>query len=818
MSGLGIAASNVAAAVQGSQMNPGPASFYIADVLMYIPGKNLYVLLPKLQSPGIPRVTSASGPVTSGGVDTGCCSIYPTGSRVVVQTEAARANNADNIDSIVAAVPDATDADDFETPIICRDGAFSSALDELKNGLVDSIQLANLAPRKTSGLPGDILPGDTCVNSPLGNKLLIGKLLVRLGVSDQVCTMYDALLKKNSSRGNLIETVTPVSLGLTGADMDRRLAWEVNGNTREELFYDKAAKKLSYRRFRLNSMLAGGDHKHTVMPNDGGGVPVFAENNRDDGSSVRMSASGLSMVKTPDIPVIYPKELAGQLTSAPERPLIKGMGFGEGVTAEKVLRDAPLNFEASIAANARGKTYPGSLASPDAFGTSFEESAPVKVTDNTGSRRSIPAAGNEQQYPLPDIMKLTDPATGEEYTYYKSTANIEILPDGSLSLFDGYGSEIRLSRGNIIISSALDTFFRPGRDLVGLSGRHIAMLAQDTTTIHSSTSDVFIKAEKGVSVLAGNGGDGALLLESRSESSGGVVIRSKTNLSVSGLNVHLGVSGGTTGAATGVDRSASGTLVIDAGGGSLSVSGKDIIESAERISLVAVDRGGGSVVQLTPSSVLSSGRTVAMSAGRVVVAPMVKEADATLPGPVGLDTYGNIGFTGDRTEVTVAGGIELSGGMRVGESVHADTVYGRSAAFSNASDKSGLKGSVTAPRISPPAGPTASLASAKTHFEAANLNQWNDGYIVGTEFAYPSSQELGIEPEAYELPGMRWQEMIEGADTWNDSGVTGQSSRTVTMPYPGEAAWKKGKVSRSRFAEAVSLLTGYVVNRKRSKQ
>ena len=77
-----------------------------------------------------------------------------------------------------------------------------------------------------------------------------------------------------------------------------------------------------------------------------------------------------------------------------------------------------------------------------------------------------------EAYPPPESVELTDRVTGKVTRYYATSSFITQEPDGSICLCDGYGSEIRMSRGAIHISPALDLHLRPGRDLSAMAGRH----------------------------------------------------------------------------------------------------------------------------------------------------------------------------------------------------------------------------------------------------------------------------------------------------------------------------------------------------------
>ena len=105
----------------------------------------------------------------------------------------------------------------------------------------------------------------------------------------------------------------------------------------------------------------------------------------------------------------------------------------------------------------------------------------------------------------------------ESAKYYLSRSFIDLMPDGSVVLGDGYGSTILMSQGHIFLNALGDVFLNPGRNLVSMAGSDVVMRAGKSVDISAAKRDVRIKAEKNLHMLAGNSGTGGLLLESRSK-------------------------------------------------------------------------------------------------------------------------------------------------------------------------------------------------------------------------------------------------------------------------------------------------------------
>jgi hypothetical protein len=100
--------------------------------------------------------------------------------------------------------------------------------------------------------------------------------------------------------------------------------------------------------------------------------------------------------------------------------------------------------------------------------------------------------------------------------YYWSRSCLNMLPDGSVLIEDGYGSSIFMTGGNILMSGAGDVWIKPGRSVVVWAPDDAVIRAGSSVDITSSNADVRIKAERNLHMLAGNSGImGGVLIESR---------------------------------------------------------------------------------------------------------------------------------------------------------------------------------------------------------------------------------------------------------------------------------------------------------------
>lgn len=169
--------------------------------------------------------------------------------------------------------------------------------------------------------------------------------------------------------------------------------------------------------------------------------------------------------------------------------------------------------------------------------------------------------------PAPEKLKVDH---RQEANYHPTLSFVSILRDGTVVIAGPAGEEIRMGGGSIEISCPGDIQLRPGRSLVTLAGRDAIIRANGSAEISASTEDVRIKAERNMQVLAGNSGQGGLLLESKGVYldqdftnpgtevvSNGVIIKSPSYISCLSTNIYMK-------AGAGVDY---GTITIDAAEG-----------------------------------------------------------------------------------------------------------------------------------------------------------------------------------------------------------------------------------------------------------
>lgn len=210
------------------------------------------------------------------------------------------------------------------------------------------------------------------------------------------------------------------------------------------------------------------------------------------------------------------------------------------------------------------------------WGTSDEAGSPLRRGDYASFQPSINFTALATKQYLEPPAAITPGTIDHRYDdnpegvggYYPNESSIDLLEDGGVVIADGFGSEIRMTGGQIFLSAPGDIWLKSGRNTNVWSGQDTIVKAKNSIDITASDKDVRIKSEKNMQLLAGNAGIGGLLLESRGVEqyefapklgedvlSGGVVIKSsKAPAVVLGPSVYL---------RAGLDETALGDITID---------------------------------------------------------------------------------------------------------------------------------------------------------------------------------------------------------------------------------------------------------------
>jgi hypothetical protein len=119
----------------------------------------------------------------------------------------------------------------------------------------------------------------------------------------------------------------------------------------------------------------------------------------------------------------------------------------------------------------------------------------------------------------PEASKLEIDHRYGDVDYFRTISYINMLDDGSVLIGDGYGAQIVMSGGQIRLEAPGEIMLQPGTRVVTLCDEfHVR--AKSNIELSSSTKDVRIKAEVNMQLLSGNGGEGGMLIENKSDGRG----------------------------------------------------------------------------------------------------------------------------------------------------------------------------------------------------------------------------------------------------------------------------------------------------------
>ena len=424
-----------------------------------------------------------------------------------------------------------------------------------------------------------------------------------------------------------------------------------------------------------------------------------------------------------------------------------------------------------------------------------------------------PLPEDKPEYPVtnePKIISKDDNITGEQRVPL-TEAMFKVLDDGTIILSDGYGAEIRLSRGGITITCPGDLRILPGRDFIEMTPRNRVINAGKDLYIQSANGSLYCKAERNASILSGNGADGGLLLlENRSKHAmsnntwlkatdsevppinHGIIIKANKSLATVAEDVYLGIYDTEDSSDAGLKRKKAGRIVVDSAGGLLSLLGSECYAKFTN----SVFMGAGSGARVSVLSVTNSGLAcyTAGLLGIIANSITVGGGRGSIPVPELTATgivNNNIPLTAGSASVKLDGSLACTKGVTVNGTVHASAVNAGNGRFGNGGrDYWGGGGTAPSPiQVSPLS--SVLFGAASKSFEQTINPSANAVYtgkcIRDSGFFYPSTAQL--KTKSIEFFGAKWQHMLKDANVWKEP-VVQSPDKQDTMIWPGTDKWK----------------------------
>jgi hypothetical protein len=277
---------------------------------------------------------------------------------------------------------------------------------------------------------------------------------------------------------------------------------------------------------------------------------VFEEGVGLDGSVAIRSAKGIFISKRPLIPLPKQQKLPDDPTGDTDLNYKAAGIYGDG--PDQLVHDLPQPTVGGSASRAAGImdlydfTY-----NWQAWRSGFQyhtldwylpQESAMPMAGNM--QAGIPFYGNlsaSQYLPAPAPFTM---AVDERYgnvMYFPNNSLIALMEDGGLMFVDGWGSEILMSAGSIRLSCAGDVFAAPGRNFNVWSGYDTEIKANNCVDISANQGSIRTKAQQQHMAVAGNGGCGGFLFESRAATGPGYTYDPNNPIS-NGFNVRCPAS------------------------------------------------------------------------------------------------------------------------------------------------------------------------------------------------------------------------------------------------------------------------------------
>ena len=357
----------------------------------------------------------------------------------------------------------------------------------------------------------------------------------------------------------------------------------------------------------------------------------------------------------------------------------------------------------------------------------------------------------------PTAKKLKIDHRYKEVEYFQNVAGITVTDDGGVVIFDGYGSTITMTGGNMILAPAGSLLMQPGKSIVTLAGDDICLRAGKSVDISAGEKDVRIKAEKNMQFLSGNGGQGGMLFDCRSEGnsqqyqgkvgedvqSNGIVFKAENSgIAALGQSVYV--------------RSLSNDLVLDANKG--------------KANLVLI---GQNIMNYADSNIMHFFGFDATQAANVF-----QESGTLFSAQVGV--MGTLLIDG---QIDCTGGAAILGGVGAEEG---PTMIGKLDGQAISAVQDGASQLSTSE--------SAAVTTASTYRNAAleqevytEQKPGSESFRKQAQFSYRTEQQYGT--TRFALPLTAWQQLAKGHGgvPWNEPYVTYQGEQQ--LPWPGKKKW-----------------------------
>lgn len=749
--------------------------------------------------------------------------LYNIGCKVLVHRGSDQA-----ADHIIGIIPQAHDQPLLGVPDIANCGLFPHFYQFSNTAIYKAI--LNNARQHTNklyqyvplGSYADSYAGDTLITDTTGGGLFVGRsqLLLQQGSAAQLrITGFD---NKVSVMGQKLQTLSLTTVQQINPNINKKLI-AANINQRfgaradtpalkidnQRITTKEASMKPFYRYQQLDGAVINGHSQSILIQNPDTQlitdvpqqvIPVQQYRVDYNGAVSQQSSRSIRQIKTPNILSIMQGYVAPTDAQA-TRPTMQQP-------------QASVNIALYLAAyyqnifNINSQQYPSQLVE-----VASQQQLCLNKTGIPGLSAYQPEYQDAyQSFAQPAQVSLTD-KQNQTTTKYKNTISfINQQDDGSIILKDGWGSQIRMHGGNIYISSALDTFIRPGRDCISITPRLHQIEANGALTI-SSKESIRVGSQRDICLSSGISGQTAkTVIQNRSSSDkkagAGVVVRSNGDLSVTSSNdLYIGLNDKTTkNAQDKVTRNTTGKLFIDGGMQAclladdiklLSTTNLDLIGATSRLTLNTGSYWISSAIFCDSSLTMKP-----VSLNSIQCLDKKFEAKGATSRPI--STQGDI-----RSRMLIAQkGVQTMGsivGLNFMSYFSPQLIIPSMSGQSKDDFFKVFKTEDLFKKIN------------LTLSSVVDMSCLNDSYICDKQFRFIDYSKY-ISPQ-YKLPGLCWQQQAKNILEQASTSITGSSDKSY--PYPGkplnQLLISKFNVQSNKLVD-VPCITGYTVNRSNYKE
>ena len=545
---------------------------------------------------------------------------------------------------------------------------------------------------------------------------------------------------------------------------------------------------------------ASGTHKTVISPTAGQPVVVASEMQSYDGQRMSFFAQGMCSIKTLAIPGLQDKpfEHLPQTEDGAKELEQRGMAADEIIQQVKKTKLSQNGFQRTLQLNKILQDDYEKALIAGMLGYKVLQLLEEGVEPFAGSLKAALQDWDRQGFQVGEFLS-DGPKSADQNSYteninrHANTSFITQDPDGSITIKDGWGSQITMSHGNIYISSALDTFIRPGRNLIGMIPQHMSLSTNGELQL-AAKKNIKIGAEKNLQLASAISGEaGYTVLQNRSKQSGDMVIRSNGKLSItSSQDMHIGIND---------KRTNNAGKGVTPGDGSIFIQGNRVrVEAQGQLRLLGAQAG-------LYACNSSTGTGIQLSTGVIsIISPAVNMDTGNLRIGQFQANY-TIKFGPNNTEVSLAGGSSTvvvhvrgqlqSRGLFIGGYIQASgSIIGQDYMRWSTEEQETIPGTKQASIRTFRAQISRAFNTPMTNSALSfgeNFQPWyNDDYICTKELTF-IDQWL-----ATQMPTMCWQLMPQTSDYDPLKSITVSATGNAdkkTMSYPGSTGWQTCKMS-----------------------